>query len=48
MQIDFIDLYSVKAFRDKFNSGYDRLDILLNNSGIIALPVRYVTVQGFE
>ena len=48
MQMDLNDLTSVKAFTDKFNAEYERLDILLNNAGIMALPVRDVTVQGYE
>ena len=44
MQMDLNDLNSVKAFTDKFNGEYDRLDILLNNAGIMALPIRDVTV----
>ena len=48
MVLDLNDLNSVKAFADQFNSQFDRLDILLNNAGIMALPKKEFTVQGFE
>jgi NAD(P)-dependent dehydrogenase (short-subunit alcohol dehydrogenase family) len=48
MQLDLNDFKSVKAFADAFNAKYDRVDILLNNAGIMALPERQVTAQGYE
>ena len=48
MQLDLNDLSSVKTFADSFNAKYEKLDILLNNAGIMALPKRETTVQGFE
>ena len=48
MQLDLNDLESVKKFADKFNAKFDKLDILLNNAGIMALPTRETTAQGFE
>ena len=47
MQADMGDLSSVKAFADAFKAKYDRLDILLNNAGIMAVP-RQETADGFE
>ncbi len=40
-------LVSVKAFADAFKAKYDRLDILLNNAGVMAIP-HTVTEDGFE
>ena len=48
MQLDLNDLASVKTFAEKFNAKYEKLDILLNNAGIMALPKREETAQGFE
>ncbi len=47
MQADMGDLSSVKAFAEAFKAKYDRLDILLNNAGLMAIP-RQETVDGFE
>ena len=47
MQADMGDLSSVKAFAEAFKAKYDRLDILLNNAGIMAVPYQ-TTVDGFE
>ena len=46
--LDLNDLNSVKQFAATFNSKYDKLDILLNNAGIMALPKRETTAQGLE
>lgn len=46
MPLDLSDLQSVKKFAEDFK--YDHIDILLNNAGIMALPERQETVQGFE
>jgi retinol dehydrogenase 12 len=48
MQLDLNDLESVKSFADKVNGRVKNVDILLNNAGIMALPNREVTKQGFE
>lgn len=48
MPLDLNDLASVKAFADAFNAKYDKLDILMNNAGIMALQTREETKQGFE
>ena len=48
MQLDLNDLESVKTFVHNFSQKYDKLDILLNNAGIMALPERKTTAQGFE
>jgi protochlorophyllide reductase len=47
MQLDVGDLKSVQAFVSAFKTKYDRLDILLNNAGVMAIP-RQLTPDGFE
>jgi protochlorophyllide reductase len=47
IQLDVGDLSSVRAFAAAFKEKYDRLDILLNNAGLMAIP-RQETVDGFE
>src|SRR5512139_1712601 len=47
MQLDLSDLASVHRFADEFTSHYDRLDILINNAGIMAIPFGK-TADGFE
>jgi len=46
-QIDLADLSSVRAFAEDFLAEYERLDILINNAGVMATPYRK-TVDGFE
>ena len=45
--LDLADLASVRAFADQIQSEYDRLDLLINNAGIMAAP-RRLTRDGFE
>jgi len=47
MQLDNASLDSVNAFAQTFKTKYDRLDILMNNAGIMAIP-RTLTADGFE
>jgi NAD(P)-dependent dehydrogenase (short-subunit alcohol dehydrogenase family) len=47
MKLDNADLSSVHAFADAFKEKYDRLDLLLNNAGVMAIP-RQETADGFE
>ena len=48
--LDLADLDSVRAFADTFGQGDDAepLDLLVNNAGVMALPERRETEQGFE
>lgn len=48
MALDLADLNSVKAFAAAFKEGHGKLDLLINNAGVMALPTRQVTAQGFE
>jgi NAD(P)-dependent dehydrogenase (short-subunit alcohol dehydrogenase family) len=45
--LDLSDLESVRAFADGFNRDNDRLDLLINNAGVMMCPERK-TAQGFE
>lgn len=47
MHLDNASLDSVRAFAEEFRRKYDRLDILLNNAGVMAIP-RTETADGFE
>ncbi|MFO7923595.1 MAG: SDR family NAD(P)-dependent oxidoreductase, partial [Bacteroidales bacterium] len=47
MKLDLADLSSVESFAASFRSAYDRLDILLNNAGIMTTPY-FTTRDGFE
>jgi NAD(P)-dependent dehydrogenase (short-subunit alcohol dehydrogenase family) len=47
MQLDLSDLASVRRFADEFASHYDRLDMLVNNAGIMRSPFAK-TADGFE
>ncbi|XP_059223835.1 retinol dehydrogenase 13-like [Stomoxys calcitrans] len=45
--LDLASLQSVREFAAKFNQEENRLDILINNAGIMATP-RKLTVDGYE
>lgn len=47
MVLDNASLAAVRAFAKAFKAQYDRLDILLNNAGVMAIP-REETEEGFE
>jgi len=46
--LDLADLRSVRAFAARFLATGDALDLLVNNAGVMAIPERQVTVDGFE
>lgn len=46
--LDLADLDSVRAFAEKFLSSSRPLHVLINNAGVMALPTRQTTKQGFE
>ena len=47
MELDLADLTLVKNFSRKYIEKFRKLDILINNAGVMALPLRH-TAQGFE
>lgn len=47
MQLDLASLESVNTFAEMFKTKYGRLDVLVNNAGIMAVPYQN-TVDGFE
>src|ERR1700761_6935642 len=47
-ELDMASLASVRAFSEKFLSGGVALDLLINNAGVMALPRREFTADGFE
>jgi NAD(P)-dependent dehydrogenase (short-subunit alcohol dehydrogenase family) len=46
-ELDLADLASVRSFAQRLAGEQDRLDLLINNAGIMAAPWR-LTVDGFE
>ncbi len=47
MPLDLADLASVRAFAASFQDAHAKLDVLINNAGVMALP-RTETADGFE
>ena len=47
LTLDLADLASIKRFAEEFRNRYDRLDVLLNNAGIMLVPYGRTT-DGFE
>jgi NAD(P)-dependent dehydrogenase (short-subunit alcohol dehydrogenase family) len=47
LSLDLADLRSVHAFARAFTATHSRLDLLVNNAGVMALP-RRTTADGFE
>jgi len=47
-KLDMADLESVKSFAEAFVAGGRKLDLLINNAGIMSPPKRMATAQGFE
>jgi NAD(P)-dependent dehydrogenase (short-subunit alcohol dehydrogenase family) len=47
MQLDLSDLASVRRFADEFTGRHDKLDLLINNAGIMMTPFGK-TADGFE
>ncbi|MFD5630488.1 oxidoreductase [Streptomyces sp. NPDC127072] len=47
VRLDLGDLESVREFAATYERGYDRLDLLINNAGVMALPYG-LTADGFE
>ena len=47
IELDLADLRSIKRFSEELHAKYDRLDLLVNNAGLMAIPY-YKTADGFE
>lgn len=47
MELDLADLGSVRRFAEEFKQTYDRLDLLINNGGVM-MPPYSKTADGFE
>ncbi|KOP69113.1 short-chain dehydrogenase [Bacillus sp. FJAT-18019] len=47
MTLDLGDFDSIRAFASDFKARYDRLDVLVNNAGVVALK-RELTKDGYE
>ncbi len=47
-QLDLADLASVRGMAQRWLDGGKTLDLLVNNAGVMALPKRELTVDGFE
>jgi len=48
MELDISDFDSVRQFADEFTKKYSKLDLLLNNAGIMWTPERETSKQGQE
>ncbi|MDR6659319.1 NAD(P)-dependent dehydrogenase (short-subunit alcohol dehydrogenase family) [Tardiphaga robiniae] len=46
--LDLASLDSVATFARRFDAMYASLDLLINNAGVMALPTRQTTADGFE
>lgn len=47
MELDLMDFASIRKFTDMFKAKYDKLDVLLNNAGIMTTPY-FLTKDGLE
>lgn len=48
VRLDLADLESVASAAREIAERWDRIDVLMNNAGVMAIPHREETVQGFE
>jgi NAD(P)-dependent dehydrogenase (short-subunit alcohol dehydrogenase family) len=46
--LDLASLASIAAFGDRIRGSHDRLDLLINNAGVMTPPTRQSTEDGFE
>lgn len=46
--VDMASLASIRNFADRFLSGAPVIDVLVNNAGVMAIPRRTLTPEGFE
>lgn len=48
MELDLASFRSIRAFAETYQINYGRVDVLINNAGIMALPDRQTTEDGLE
>ena len=48
LQVDLSDLQSVSRCANQLKSRVGRIDIMINNAGVMAIPKRELTADGFE
>jgi NAD(P)-dependent dehydrogenase (short-subunit alcohol dehydrogenase family) len=48
VQVDLSSLRSIESCATQLHSYVDRIDVLINNAGVMAIPTRQVTKDGFE
>lgn len=48
MELDLASFESIHSFSDAYRTKYDRIDVLVNNAGVMALPHRQMTRDGLE
>jgi NAD(P)-dependent dehydrogenase (short-subunit alcohol dehydrogenase family) len=48
VELDMASLASIRGFAGAFVGSGARLDVLVNNAGVMALPARELTVDGYE
>jgi NAD(P)-dependent dehydrogenase (short-subunit alcohol dehydrogenase family) len=48
MELDLSSFASIKKFAKSVEEKYSQVDVLINNAGVMALPEREITVDGFE
>ena len=46
--VDMASLASIRVFADRFLAGGPAIDVLVNNAGVMAIPRRTLTPEGFE
>jgi NAD(P)-dependent dehydrogenase (short-subunit alcohol dehydrogenase family) len=46
--LDMASLASIRGFAEAYVNSGERLDVLVNNAGVMALPARELTAEGFE
>jgi len=47
MKLDLADLSSIRLFVNEFKAQYNRLDVLVNNAGLVS-AAKELTKDGFE
>ena len=48
LQLDLTNIVSIKTFAQKFKDSYPKLDLLINNAGVVNLAERAITANGLE